>query len=383
MLGSQAQAKAASSDVSFDDGYKKYMAANCTEAMEPLYQSSLQEFENKDRALLYLAHCQSIFGRTLDAAYNLDRIKAKNLKKDDQKLYKDLASKHNKEMNALHKLYFNLTPYAGQGSASPKTVKGDASYSGFSLGVSRPTWSVGAFYESYSQKMVPTTYKTYSQTMMGAQLGYFILPTWRVSGSYTNIHGSNDQLNSVSAMGVQTDYYFMPAWSLFLEYYASNYPKLLANKVGTYLYPVSASEMVVGLGFPLFNGDGFGINGSANYSTVSLTKSNDTEAVANVNLAKNTGRSEVVLSTYAGKANAALTYWAGTEVLGVRSRGSVVMDSTDLHKGGSKLSLGYTFNAHFGVGAAYGVETYTAANVAGTYEDFQSSSTTGMLIVNW
>ena len=91
-LVSGAKAQAKSSEAQFDLGYKNYMAADCADAMEPFYQSSLREPDTKDRALLYLAHCQSIFGRSLDAAYNLDQIKSKNLKKDEQKLYKELMT---------------------------------------------------------------------------------------------------------------------------------------------------------------------------------------------------------------------------------------------------------------------------------------------------
>ncbi len=351
--------------------------------MDPLYQSSLRESETKDRALLFLAHCQSIFARNLDAAFNLDQIKSKNLKKEDQKLYKELTAKHQADIATLHKLYFNLTSYAGQSSNSPNSVKDTASYYGFSLGVSRPLWSVNAFYEGFTQKMTPATYSGYSQSMVGAQLGYFILPSWRVSGSYTSIHGSNDQLDSVSTIGAQTDYYFTPLWTVFLEYYTSSYPKLLANSSGTYQYAVSANEVVAGVGFPIFNGDGFGVNGSASYSGVSLTKSKDAGVVANENLAKDTARYEAVLSAYVAKINAAITYWSGKEILGVRSRGAVIMDSTDLRKGGSKLSVGYTFNKNIGIGAAYGMETYYASDTTGTYRNFQSSTMTGLMTLNW
>lgn len=382
MLGG-AKAQAKGSDGSFDTGYKLYMAANCADAMEPLYQSTLRTSENKDRALLYLAHCQSIFLRDADAAYNLDRIKSKNLVQADQKLYKDLSSKHKTSIEALHKLYFNLTPYAGQSTVSPSSVKGAASFYGLSLGVSRPEWSVGAFYESFSQKFTPAGVSAYSQSMMGAQLGYFVLPSWRVSGSYTSIHGNNDQMNSVGVAGLQTDYYFTPFWTVFLEYYASSYPKLLSNLAGVYQYSTNADQMVAGVGFPIVNGTGFGVNGSASYTGITLKKSSDPAVYANPNLSNNTARYEAVISAYYAKVNGALTYWSGKEVLGVRSRGAVVMDNTDLHKGGSKVSLGYTISKNFGVGASYGMETYTASDIDGTYKNFQSGTTTGMLLVNW
>ena len=219
--------------------------------------------------------------------------------------------------------------------------------------------------------------------MVGGNLGYFVLPSWRISGSYTNIHGSTDQLNSVSVIGAQTDYYFTPTWSLFLEYYSSSYPKLLANKAGTYKYPVNASQFVAGLGFPIYNSEGFGINGAASYSGITLDKSKDTAVVAETNLANDTSRFEVVLSTYISKATAALTYWSGKEVLGVRSRGAIVMDSTDLHKDGEKLSLGYAINKYLSLGASYGMETYTAEDTTAKYRDFQSSTMTGLVSINW
>lgn len=381
MLGVKALAK--SSEESFDLGVKQYMAANCAGAMDPLYQASLTESASKDRATLYLAHCQSIYGRGADAGYNLDRIKSKNLTKEDRKLYKELTAKHQKDIDALNKLYFSATPYFGQGTTSPSTVKDASSFYGLSLGVSRPSWSVGAFYEGYTQKFKSAAAKSYTQAMTGGQLGYFVLPNWRVSGSYTSIEGSIDQLKSIGVVGAQTDFYITPAVSLFLEYYSSTYPKLLADSAGTYKYAGSASQVVAGLGFPIYNTTGYGFNGAVSYTGISPTQAKDAAVVANQNLKDDTARYEAVLSTYFAQANASLTYWSGKEVLGVRSRGAVVYNTTDLRKGGSKVNLGYTFTKNVGVGASYGTETYSSTDVDGKYRDFQSSTMTGMFLLNW
>jgi hypothetical protein len=360
-----------------------YMAANCAAAMDPLYQASLNQPDVKDRALLYLAHCQSLFARDQDAAFNIDQVKKKNLKKEDEKLYKELTAKLKPNVESLHKIYYNVTPYVGQGSSTPNTVKAASSFYGFSLGISRPTWSVGAFYEGFTQKLTSKTAKTYTQTMMGGQGGYFILPSWRLSGSYASIHGSNTQLNSVSAAGLQTDYYISPTISVSLEYYSSNYATLMADKSGTYKYPVSASQFVAGVGFPIYNSATFGVNGTASYTGITLRKSTDKAAVSNENLDKNPSRIEVAVSSYFSKATAGLTYWTGQEILGVRSRGTVIMGSTDLRKGGSKVNLGYAITPNVSIGASYSAETYRSTNVAGTYEDFQSATSTGVLILNW
>lgn len=367
----------------FDDGFTKYMASNCAQAVAPLYQASISKGPNKDRAHLYLAHCQSLFGQTADAAYNLDQIKAKKLEGADLALYKTLKQKHEAEIDALHKLYFNASPYAGTSTTSPSTVKGTGMFYGLSLGVSRPSWSVGLFYESFSMDMVPTTSKDYSQSMIGGQLGYFVLPTWHVSGSYTTISGSTDQLKSISIPGVQTDYYFLPGWNVFGEYYSSTYSKLVADSAGSYKFPVSVSQAVVGLGFPIINRESAGMNGSANYTSISLTKPSDSGAVIGKALDKSTARMEAVLSAYFKSATAALTYWTGSEVLGVRARGAVVNNAADLRKDGIKINLGYTLNAHFGLGASYSVETVESTDIDGQYKDFKSSTAMGSAFINW
>jgi len=385
MISNPSQAK--SSSELFDLGFKKYLDSNCAEALDPLYQSSQSELATKDRALLYVAHCQSIFARNLDSAYNLDHVKSKNLaRQEDQKLYKDLLAKHRADIETvrnLGKVAFNGVGYVGQGTTSPDSVKDTSEYYGLSLGASRPTWSVNAFYEGYTQKMTPETLSSYSQTMGGGQLGYFVLPSWRVSASYTSITGSIDQLKSVSVVGAQTDYYFMPYWSVFLEYYMSSYPKLLANSSSVYKYPVDANQYVAGVNFPIIPGEKSGLTGTASYSGISLKKSSDASAVIPDNLKEDTSRFELSLSGYMSQASAAITYWSGKEVLGVRGRGAIVMDSTDLRKSGAKVNVGYSLTKNLGLGGAYGTETYTSTNLSGEKTDFTSSSITGLIFVNW
>lgn len=359
------------------------MASNCAEALEPLYQATLSESDIKNRAHLYLSHCQFVLLQNERGVYNLEQVSAKHLADDDKKLYKSLKKAHQGEIDALHKLYFNASPYFGVSSNSPKEVKGDSTYYGLSLGVSRPTWSVGAFYEDFTMKMVPTGYKTYTQSMMGAQLGYFILPTWRVSGSYTKIGASTDQLKTTSVVGLQTDYYITPLWSVFLEYYASDYPTLFADTAGIYKYDVKAGEVVGGLRFPIYNALTWGLNGTASYTSISLTKPSDNAAVVAKGLANDTAKTEAGVSAWFSAFTAGLTYWSGTEVLGVRGRGAAVYNSTDLHKNGAKASLGYVINAFVGLNVAYGMETFEASNVSGDTIDYKNTSTTVAASFNW
>lgn len=346
------------------------MAANCAEALDPLYQATLKQSKVVDRAHLYLAHCQSIFAQDANAAFNLQAINQKNLGEDDLKLYKQLMTKHKESIDAANKIYFSISPYVGQSTVSPKSLKGTGTFYGLSLGASRPTWSLGVLYESFSLTMVPANTSTYTQGMTGLQAGYFVLPSWRVSGSYTQIAGSTDQMKNISVLGVQTDYYIKPLFSVFAEYYSSNYPKLLLNKSSQYALPVGASQIVGGIGFPIVNSAKWGLNGVASYTSITVKQSNDTNVVLEKNLNSNANRSELTLNGYVGKATAALSGWSGAEVLGVRSRGSAVNNSTDRRKSGAKLGLGYYFNPMFTLGASYSSETYTAADTTGSYVDF-------------
>ena len=367
----------------FENGLAKYMASSCATAVEPLYQATLVPSENVDRAHLYLAHCQSIFGQNADAAYNLEAIKHKKLTGADLALYKTLKKKHEADIDLRHKLDFNASAYAGSSTTAPATVKGAATFFGAGLGVSRPTWSLGLFYESYAAKMVPKTYSSYSQSMSGAQAGYFILPSWHISGSFTMIAGSIDQLKSITVAGLQTDFYLTPLWRLFAEYYSSNYPNLVPDTKLSYKYPVTAGEAVVGLGFPIYNGATAGLNGTASYSSISLAKPSNSDASINKDLTKAGGRFEAAIASYIMAATASVSYWSGAEVLGVRARGNVINDTTDLHKNGYKLGLGYTVNPHLGLGASYSGETFESTDVDGTYKDFTSSTVVANVAVYW
>lgn len=366
----------------FDRGFAAYMASNCAGALDELYLATLSENKFQDRARLYLAHCQSLLGQPDSAAFHLDKIETKNLLPADVPLFKDLKAKHATQIAVLHKLYFNVSPYVGISNTSPDTVKGTSQFYGLSLGVSRPTWSVSAFYEGYSLDMVPKTYKDYTQTMFGAQGGYFIVPIWRLSASFTTINASTDQLKGVTIAGLQTDIYFRPAWSLFIEGYSSSYPKLLANAAGVYKYEVSARQVVAGLRFPVVNTETAGLNGALSVGSVSVAKPSDAAAVSPKGL-RNASRFEGLLSTFYKAASASVTAWSGAEVLGVRGRGTTVYNSTDKHKSGVKLGLGYAFNSYFSVGAGYGVETYESTDTTGATKDFNSSTATLSGSINW
>lgn len=347
------------------------MASNCAEAVEPLYQATLKQSKVTDRAHLYLAHCQSIFTQDANAVFNIQKVKPKNLNDNDLKLYNQLMAKYKATIDAANKIYFNASPYVGQSTVSPKSIKGTGTFYGLSLGASRPSWSLGLLYESFSLKMVPTTMSTYTQAMSGVQAGIFVLPSWRVSGSYTQIGGSTDQMKNISVVGAQTDYYISPLFSVFLEYYSSNYPKLLLNKTSlAYSLPATANQFVGGIGFPIMNKPTWGLNGVATYTSIAVKQSGDSSVVVEKNLSTDANRSELSVNGYIGSATASLAGWSGAEVLGVRARGSAVNNSTDRRKSGIKGAVGYIFNPMFNLGASYSSETYTAANISGTYVDF-------------
>lgn len=375
-------AKAKASSSAFDLGVAKYLASNCAEAMEPLYQATLVKDENTDRARLYLAHCQFVLGQNQNAVFHMDQIKSKKLAEADRKLYKDLKDKYQKDFELAHKLYWNVSPYYGSSNTSPKTVKADSQFYGLSAGVSRPEWSASLFAEQYSLKMAAKTSKDYSQTMVGTQVGYFVMPSWRLSLSYTSITASIDQLKSQYVVGLQTDYYITPFLSLFLEYYRSDYPTLVADSSGKYKFDVAADEAVIGVSFPLYTADTWSLSGSASYTSISVTKPKDSGAVVPKNI-KDAGRGEASLTAFFNRFSLSGTYWSGSEILGVRGRGAVVYNSTDRHTNGAKGDVRVTVATGVGVGLSYGVETYEAYGVDGSMKDFTSSTVTGSASFNW
>jgi len=368
----------------FTEGFSEYMASRCATAMEPLYQASLLEGPLANQSHLYLAHCQSLLGQSDSAAYHLGLIDSKGLEKADKKLFHELKKKHQGDIDRLESISYSLTPYYGQSQVSPDSTKSGSSFYGASLSLMRPRWSLGLGYEELEVKLTAKNSAAYTQAMIFAQAGFFVIDTLKISASATSVNASTEQMKSISVFGVQTDYYVTPAVDLYVEVYTSNYPKLLADSTYAYKYPVSANQVVLGSSFPIYNDKTYGFNGGASFSSIALNKSTDAAAVSVKALQTNTQRVELVVSSWFHAATAAVTYWTGTEVLGVRGRGAIINNSTDLKKGGSKLSLGYGFTKHIGVGIAASSEDFESTDVAtGTYTKYSSTGTMATLSLNW
>ena len=368
----------------FNQGFSEYMASRCATAMEPLYQASLLDGPLANTSHLYLAHCQSLLGQSDSAAYHLGLVDGKSLEKADKKLFRELKKKHQDDIDRLEAIGYSLTPYVGQSQVSPDSTKSGSSYYGAALSLYRPRWSLGLGYESLALKLTAKNSTAYTQSMIFAQAGFFVIDSLKISASATSVNANAEQMKSISVFGVQTDYYVTPAFSLYAEFYTSNYPKLLADSKYTYKYPVSANQVVVGSSFPIYNDKTYGFNGGASFTSISLSKSSDAAAVSVKSLESNTQRVELVVSSWFHAATAAVTYWTGTEVLGVRARGAIINNSTELKKGGQKLSLGYGFTKHVGIGLSASSEDFEATDATtGTYTKYSSTGEMATLSLNW
>lgn len=371
----------------FDIGVSEYLASRCINALDPLYQASLMEGSHKDLAHLYLAHCQSVLGQPANAAYNLQAIHPKGLSKNDKSLYRDLKKKHAADIAALaplNPLNVNLTAYVGQNKVTPTTNKTGSNFYGGLVNVAKTSWSLGLGYESLSMDMTPTTVKDYSQSMIVVQGGYFVLESLRIGLSRTNVNGSTDQMKNIGVNGLQIDYYVTPIFSIYGEYYLSSYPNLVPDATYKYKYEVSVSQMVLGTTFPIYNQTSFGFNGGLSLTSINLGLPGDKAAVIDKSLKDNAQRIELVLSSWFGFANANLTYWTGSEILGIRGRGAVVNNSTERKTDGIKLGGGYNFNRTIGIAASYATENFESTNIVdGAYKTFTGNTMMGSLSVNW
>jgi len=369
----------------FNQGAAEYFASRCNTALEPLYQASILDGPLTSQAHLYLAHCQSVLGQNDNAAFHLEQVEAKALPtKADKKLFHELKQKHKAEIDKLTAIGFSFSPYYGFTTVSPDSTKSGSSYYGGALSAYRPKWSVGLGYEGLAIDMNVKNVANYSQSMIFAQGGYFVLDSLKLSASATSVEGSTDQMKGIKVLGVQADYYVTPIVDLFVEGYSSQYPKLLADSKYSYQYPVSATQFVIGSSFPIYNALTYGFNGAASVTAISLNKSSDKSAVVDKSLEHDTTRYEVVLSSWCSAATASITYWAGTEVLGVRGRGAVINNSTEQKTGGVKLSAGYGISKYVGVGASVSQETYKATDLtSGTYKEFTATGGMGTLSLNW
>jgi hypothetical protein len=368
----------------FAMGVASYLASQCADAFDPLYQASIQKGPQKPLAHLYLAHCQSVFKQNENAAYNLSQVKADRLQPADRELYDSLMDKHKNDFKPVSTLVTTVLGYLGQTSYQPDSTKASSQFFGLYGALAWPTLNLGLGYESLSMDLKPAALKDYSQTMAVFQGGYFWSPSFKTSISLSSIQSNSKQMESILAPGIQLDYFFSPFWSLFAEFYKSSYPKLLADIAGTYKYPVDATEAVLGGRFPLFSHGHHGASGLISLTHIALDSSEDKAALLPKTLNKDSQKIEAIFYGWIHKNSLSLGYWLGTETLGIRERGSVVNNGTDRKKGGFKLSLDRTFGDFSTVGLSYGSESFEAIDyTTAALKDYQSSTVTAKLGFFW
>ncbi len=368
----------------FAIGVSNYLASRCADALEPLYQASIQKGPQKSLAHLYLAHCQSVFKQNENAAYNLNQVRVERLQPADRELYDSLLAKHEKDLKPVSTLATSALVYFGRTSYQPDSTKASSQFYGLYGALAWPTINLGLGYESLNMDLKPAALKDYSQTMAVFQGGYFWSPSFKTSVSVSSIQSNSSQMESILAPGMQLDYFFTPFWSFFVEYYKSSYPKLLADISGTYKYPVNASEAVIGGRFPLFSHGPHGASGQVSVTHINLETSTDKSALLPKTLNKDSQKIDVLLYGWFHKNALSLGYWVGSETLGIRDRGSVVNNGTDRKKGGYKLALDRTFGDVTNVGLSYGSESFEAIDyTTAALKDYQSSTVTAKLGFFW
>lgn len=368
----------------FAMGVASYLASKCADALEPLYQASIQKGPQKSLAHLYLAHCQSVFKQNQNAAYNLSQVRPDKLLPADHELYDTLMAKHKNDIKPESTLVTSVLAYLGQTSYQPDSTKASSQFFGLYGSLAWPSLNLGLGYESLSMDLKPAALKDYSQTMAVLQSGYFWSPSFKTSISLSSIQSNSSQMESILAPGFQLDYFLTPFWSLFAEFYQSSYPKLLADISGTYKYPVQAREAVLGGRFPLFSHGPLGASGLISLTHIALDSSEDKAALLPKTLNKDSQKIDAILYGWIHKNTLSIGYWIGTETLGIRDRGSVVNNGTDRKKGGFKLSLDRTLGDFSNIGLSYGSESFEAIDyTTAALKDYQSSTVTAKLGFFW
>ena len=342
----------------FEEGYWKYLTNDCGNAIANFYAAS-ESGEFRSKSFLYSSICHLQGNAPETAAKEMQEIDVDDLNAEEKQLYdKVLVIRLARYQHLPDKYWATVTPYAGMGVHRPRYTKNNTDFQGILGKMGNEKWSAALGVELLKLRF-QNIRDDYRQNQFYGQYTRQLGTQFSLSGSLTLVNSTNSQIKGILVFGLESTFQLIPSVIFMADLYHSTYPQLLHDTntlQGKYL---AVTQAGLGTNFRIVKGADSSLwaqfYGSRNWSNYD----NASSLMGNPEFQNIQARVEEKLRWYLEKSTSTLTLWQGSEILGVRSEGVIVLPTiTDRYTGGWGLDFAYNFTTGFGASVHAGQERY-------------------------